>query len=70
MADEPLGKATDRRENVKMLGLTPFTSRMSKALFYERRMKKHEEKIAEAKKLIASARLKIAHLQRSAGDKP
>lgn len=45
-------------------------SRMSRALFYERRKEKHTKKIDEAKKLIQSARLKIYSLQRSAGDKP
>ena len=45
-------------------------SRMSRALFYERRKEKHTKKIEEAKKLIQSARFKIFHFRGSAGDRP
>ena len=44
-------------------------TRLSRARFYENRKKKHEDKIAEAKKLIESARWKLLSLRRSAGDK-
>lgn len=58
----PNGKTYDR-EDVN-------SSRLSRALFYEKRKEKHTKKIEEAKKLIQSARFKIVQLQRSAGAKP